>query len=240
MAEVYAFAGRGGTGKSTCTKYIACALAEASKKVLVIDFDVKMRMQDILFGIENDVVYNFYDAAQYNCDFYDAVVSVSDKLDVMCAPQSVYIDEIDFECVTRFIGIVKNNYDYVLIDCPASLSLSTEKIFAMCDAVVVVSDCTLGSAKAADVIATVAEKCKCSKNYLIVNKIDVDISRKNDMINIEDVLDIAAVTPIGAVPYDKNLFGKKKSPSKKAFANIALRITGEKVPVLYVKKKGLF
>lgn len=232
MGQIIAFAGKGGTGKSSCVSNIGYALAELNKKVLIIDCDCGMRTQDLLFNIQNEVVYNFNDVINKNFEFENGVLNINENLDILCAPQNIFIDEIDFDLFSGFINEVNEKYDFVLIDCPATLTKATENIFKCCHSVVVISDCTLKSARAGDNIAAIAEKANVTKNYLIINKINIDTIVKNGIINSEEVLNIVALPPIGAVPYDKDFGGKKKSSSKKAFNNIALRLTGEKVPVL--------
>ena len=63
MGRVIAVTGRGGTGKTTVSANVAYALANRGKKTLLIDCGCGMRSQDVVFGFQDSVVYNFYDAA---------------------------------------------------------------------------------------------------------------------------------------------------------------------------------
>ncbi len=244
MGQIIAFAGKGGAGKSICASNIAYALSGLEKRVLVIDCDFGMRTQDIIFGVQNSVVYNLVDILTDKCSVDDGIISVTEGVDLICATQNTYIDELDFDLFYKHMDSLKNKYDFIFIDCPAGVNNLLKNLLACCDGVVIISDCTFASARAGDSVAALTEKCNISKKYLIINKINIDSGVKNGIINSEEVLNIVAVAPIGAVPYDKELgFGiteKKKSHSAKAFKNIALRLCGEKVPVLYVKKKGIF
>lgn len=246
MGQIVAITGRGGTGKSVCAANIAAALACLGKKVMLIDCDCGMRTQDLIFGISDDVVYNFYDAVLGDCTLKDATFRTKDGLKIMAAPSNIGIDEIDIDAFKKFVYELKDAYDFVFLDCTASISTALKNIISCADIMLIVCTCDMQSAKAGDRLAEIAEKFNVEKNYLIINKLDIDTNRKNDIINSESIIKIVSVSPVGACPYDSELgsgkivINNKKSICGKAFNNIALRLIGEKVPVLYVKKKGIF
>ena len=85
---------------------------------------------------------------------------------------------------------------------------------------------------------------------LIINRIRMDMVKRGDMMNINDVTDILAINLIGAVPDDEQIVISTNQGEPlvgtdcmagKAFANICHRILGEEVPLLDLEiKSGLW
>lgn len=85
---------------------------------------------------------------------------------------------------------------------------------------------------------------------LIINRLRPDMIKRGEMMSIDDVTDILAVSLLGAVPDDEEVViatnqGEplcgKESLSGQAFSNICRRIQGEEVPLLdFEVKKGVF
>ncbi len=85
---------------------------------------------------------------------------------------------------------------------------------------------------------------------LIVNRLRMDMVKRGDMMNINDVTDILAINLIGAVPDDEQIVISTNQGEPlvgtdcmagKAFANICHRILGEEVPLLDLEiKSGLW
>lgn len=243
MGQVIAVTGRGGAGKTTLSANISYALSNMDKKVLLMDCDCGMRTVDLIFGLQDKVVYNFYDVAADACTISDACLKLENGLKIMPAPCGISCDELDFSLFSQLIEKVKNAYDYVFLDCTASLCTGLEKIISLCDTLLIVSECSLRCARFCEEAAQRADKYNIKSIYLVINKLTVDKSEKNDIIDSDELLKITGITPIGVCPYEDRAFSAvndKKSRLGKACVNIASRLTGNKVPILYAKKHRIF
>ena len=134
MKKIIAMANqKGGVGKTTTAVNLAAALAEAGLRVLAVDFDPQGNMSSGI-GVDKEQVQNsVYELIMENCSVEDAIQkSYSEQLDVIAANVNLSGAEIELlemenreTVLKRHLTPVIENYDFILIDCPPSLSLLT-------------------------------------------------------------------------------------------------------------------
>ena len=130
---------KGGVGKSTTAINLSACLGELGKKVLVIDMDPQGNTTSGL-GIDKDdpEIYTVYDMLIDECTVNDCIIDTGfENLNIIASNSNLAGAEIelldidDREYTLRnHISSIKDDYDYILIDCPPSLSILT--INAMC------------------------------------------------------------------------------------------------------------
>jgi ATPases involved in chromosome partitioning len=132
MSKIFCFANhKGGTGKSTTTLNTGAGLVRLGKKVLLIDLDPQANLT-VMLGIYSRPVKTLYELFSEECRVEETLLSISDKLHLL--PSSLDLSGAELEIsgehgretkLKRLIAPVVNNYDYVLIDAPPSMSLLT-------------------------------------------------------------------------------------------------------------------
>ena len=148
MGKIYVFVNqKGGVGKTTSAINIGAYLAEAGKKVLLVDFDSQGNMSSgVGRAKEKPTIYELM-AGQASVDQVIRHTAV-DNLDAIpasidlsgAAIELVGQEERDF-FLKRSLEPVKNQYDYILIDCPPSLGILTLNGLAAADAVLIPMQC---------------------------------------------------------------------------------------------------
>ncbi len=150
MGRIIAIANqKGGVGKTTTAINLSACLAEAGQKVLVLDIDPQGNTTSGL-GINKDEIENtIYQVILQEIEIEDAICrQVFENLDVI--PSNVNlagaeIDLIDVEdreyILKNAILKVRDNYDYVILDCPPSLSMLTVNAMTASDTVLVPIQC---------------------------------------------------------------------------------------------------
>ena len=140
---------KGGVGKSTTTVNLAAYLGLKGKKVLVIDVDAQGNTTTG-FGIRKKAVKKtVYEAIIGTCRITDAIIDTDFKnVSVVTSAQKLAGAEIELSMLDNRIQrlkmqvlTIKQQYDYILIDCPPSLSLLTLNALAACDTVLIPLQC---------------------------------------------------------------------------------------------------
>ena len=140
---------KGGVGKTTTTINLAAALGESGKKVLVIDMDPQGNTTSGI-GIEkNEVENTVYELILGECSIQECIQK-NVLSNVSLIPANVNFAAAEVELIgiekqeyilKKELDWVKDQYDYILIDCPPSLSTLTVNALTASDSVLVPIQC---------------------------------------------------------------------------------------------------
>ncbi|HHO70274.1 MAG TPA: septum site-determining protein MinD [Halothiobacillus sp.] len=255
--------GKGGVGKTTTSAAISTGLAEAGKKVAVIDFDIGLRNLDLIMGVERRVVYDFINVIQGDATLKQALIKHKevDNLYILPASQTRDKDALTTEGVKQVIDELKEDgFDYVICDSPAGIEKGAHLAMYYADEAIVVTNPEVSSVRDADrMLGLLASKPRRAEigdtpvvQHLLINRYAPNRVSTGEMLSIEDILEILAVPLLGVIPEStavlqasnagRPVILEKQSDAGQAYADAVARLLGEQKPMRFVEeeKKGLF
>lgn len=150
MGRIIAVANqKGGVGKTTTSINLSSCIAAKGKKVLVIDIDPQGNTTSG-FGIEkNELENTIYELILGDCTIEDCILKeIFSNISILPSNVNLAAAEIELIGVEKKEFILKNeidwvrdNYDFILIDCPPSLNLLTVNAMTTADSVLVPIQC---------------------------------------------------------------------------------------------------
>ena len=248
MGEVIVItSGKGGVGKTTTTANIGVGLATLNKKVVVIDTDLGLRNLDVVMGLENRIVYNLVDVIEGNCRMKQALIKDNKYENLYLLPSAQTKDKTSISPgqVQKLTEELSEEFDYILIDCPAGIEQGFQNAIAGASRAIIVTTPEVSAIRDADRVIGLLEKNHIENMDLIINRIRMDMVKRGDMMSVEDVSEILAIHLIGAIPDDEQIViatnqGEpvinRECLSGAAYRNICKRIIGEEVPFLNLNK----
>ncbi len=245
MGEVIVItSGKGGVGKTTTTANIGTGLALREKKVVLIDTDIGLRNLDVVMGLENRIVYDLVDVVEGVCRIKQALIKDKryEGLFLLPAAQTRDKSAISPEQMQKLCSELKEEFDYIVVDCPAGIEQGFKNAIAGADKAIVVTTPEVSAVRDADRIIGLLEANEVRNPRLLINRVRVDMVRRGDMMSIDDILDILAIDLIGVVPDDEKIVistnrgepavTDSKSAAGQAYREITSRIIGENIPIV--------
>ncbi len=233
--------GKGGTGKTSLTGAVGSCLAALGHPTLCIDMDVGLRNLDLSLGLADRALMDFTDVLQGRCPLERAVVEHPEirGLYLLTAPLTLPGQVRDF-AMRDLLRQARERYEYILLDSPAGLGEGFRLAVCGCDRAIVVS--TTDASALRDAQRTVAELTRLvGRIHLVVNRVQPRLLKKLHT-TIDDAMDAAGLPLLGVVPEDsrvmlaanqgKPLILAANRGAAIAYRNIALRVTGRRVPVM--------
>ncbi|NLN47599.1 MAG: septum site-determining protein MinD [Clostridiales bacterium] len=245
MGEVIVVtSGKGGVGKTTTTANIGTGLALEGKSVVLLDADIGLRNLDVVMGLENRIVYDLVDVVEGICRLKQGLIK--DKrypnLFLMPAAQTKDKSAVTPEQMMKLTKELAEEFDFVIVDSPAGIEQGFKNAIAGANRSIVVTTPEVSAVRDADRIIGLLEANDLKNPQLLVNRLKVEMVRRGDMMNIDDIVDILSIDLLGVVPDDEHIvvstnrgepaISEDKSMAGQAYRNIVKRILGENIPFM--------
>lgn len=244
--------GKGGVGKTTAVANIAVALATRGQRVTCVDGDIGLRNLDVVLGLENRIVYDLVDVIEGRCRLRQAMIRDKRMSELYLIPAAQTRDKtaVSPSDMVRLCDELRPETDWILIDSPAGIERGFKNAVAPSDRVLVMTNPDVSAVRDADRVIGLLEAEGKGPPALVINRLNLAMVKRGEMLSVEDVVDLLAIDLIGIVPEDENVIVSTnkgqplaldgKSKAGQAFQNIARRLMGEKVPFLDFNTPNIF
>ncbi|ROM56132.1 septum site-determining protein MinD [Pseudomonas canadensis] len=254
--------GKGGVGKTTTSAAIGTGLALRGHKTVIVDFDVGLRNLDLIMGCERRVVYDFVNVVNGEANLQQALIKDKrlENLYVLAASQTRDKDALTKEGVGKVLTELKENFEYVVCDSPAGIETGAHLAMYFADEAIVVTNPEVSSVRDSDrMLGLLASKSKRAeegqdpiKEHLLLTRYNPERVSNGEMLGVEDVKEILAVTLLGVIPESQAVLKASnqgvpvilddQSDAGQAYSDAVDRLLGKTVEhrFLDVKKKGFF
>ena len=156
MAKVISLVNqKGGVGKTTTSINLSAALGKEGKKTLLIDLDPQGNASTGLGLNNSDIKVDIYDVITGNSKIEEAIIKTKFK-NLSIIPSTINLAGIDVEFVKtmledatfrqneqlrKCLETIRDNYEYIIVDCQPSLGISTMNALVASDSVIIPVQC---------------------------------------------------------------------------------------------------
>jgi septum site-determining protein MinD len=246
-AKIYAIvSGKGGTGSTTATINIGASLAGFAKKTLIIDADIGLPTVGLMLGIDLTKA-TLHDVLTGVDSVKDAIYDGPNNLKII--PGSISLQSflnVNPDNLVDVIEQLKDDYEFILIDCPTGIGKTSLSILSLADEVIQIMNPDIASLAGAMKIKSISEGMHKQFKGVIINKTGV-INNEMSSERIENTLGLKILETLPEDINVKNSVVFKApivikypgSPFSVGINRLSAEMAGIKVPAVetYVEEK---
>ena len=218
---------------------MGAALANAGRRVLLIDMDLGMRNMDLYLGMENRVVFNVVDVMSGICRLSKAILKVGgfDNLYFMAASPRRGDGRITPSGMIALCEALEKYFDHIIIDTGAGISDLLAAAAAPASTAVIVTEPEIAAMRDADTVSAFLNDQGTMDICMVVNKVDMDLVQAGVLMDVESITNNTGTPVAGIIPWDRDIristsrgvpaVCKENADLRETFTTIAGRVIPE-------------
>lgn len=202
--KIVVTSGKGGVGKTTVTTKLGINLSKMGRKVVLIDGDVGLNNLDVVMGVENKVVYDMCDVLSGKCRIKQALIPdlYEKSLFVLPSAHAYESDDISPQGFRALVDALSEDFDYIIIDCPAGIEGGFHRAVSSATEALVVTTPHISSVRDADKVLSLLSTYNMIDIGLVVNRLRGDLVISGEMMSEGDISRLLRCKPMGVIPED--------------------------------------
>lgn len=227
--------GKGGTGKSTVSTFLATEFALSGKKTFLTEIDTGLRSIDIISGTSEGAVYDIGDVLCGDVEAQKAMIQSPYTQNLYIIPAPYKNQEVNFDNLKEVIGGIGKDFDYVIIDTAAGIGPAFYKALEIAGTVIIVATADAVSVRDARVVSDEAFAGNAKDIRLVLNKLDKSTFHYSGFFDGDEIIDACCAQLLGVIPQSEEISIKamsgqllsQTSTEKKIFTAIKDRLQGK-------------
>ena len=165
------------------------------QRVACIDADIGLRNLDVVLGLENRIVYDLVDAVEGRCRLSQAMIKDKHIPDLYLIPSAQTRDKtaVSPSDMIRICDELRPDLDWIIVDSPAGIERGFKNAIAPADQVIVVTNPEVSAVRDADSIIGIVEAEEKGTPKLLINRLNPEMVKQNNMLSADDVVDLLAI-----------------------------------------------
>lgn len=200
--------GKGGVGKTTVTANLANALSAKGKKVVTVEGDIGLNNLDVVFGVEDKIVYDAGEVAMGKATVMQALVPINERLSLFPATTGA-LNVVTADIFVDIINELKACFDYVLIDSPAGIEDNFHRAAMGAKEAIIVTTPHIAAVRDGYKTVKVLASYGITQVGLVVNRVRGEYVADKMMLSPDEVASVMQLPLYGILPEDDfvNLYG---------------------------------
>lgn len=199
--------GKGGTGKSTMTVNLGMSLAFAGYHVLLMDMNTGLRTLDLYLGLENRALFDIGDVISGICGKENAILkfSANENLCLLPGSQKSAEDTLNKDTVCELIDGIRDEYDFILLDCPPGIGEVIDICNEVADEAIIVVNADYAALRDADALEDKLIRNGMYARSYIINGLSISLVEKEVALQSEVIDERMRCEMLGIVLDDINI-----------------------------------
>ncbi len=199
--------GKGGAGKTSVVANLGIALARRGCKTCLVDADIGLNNLDVALDLENRIVYDIGDILENRCSVSQALIQERNlnKLYILPSAKAADLNKIEMTSLQKITNELAQNFDYVIIDCPAGVEEGFHRAMLSADEAIVVTTPHISAVRDADKVISLLSTYKVDFLGVIINRIRGDMVIEKKMMSADEIAKLLRSRLIGVIPEDDKL-----------------------------------